>query len=181
MPLRIVRLFLARPSYLLVLFPGKAGRERRARLLATTGGAVPQTSMLAYHHALVQLLAQLASGFHNEVEMLIQSVMPLDELCEHILDSFCPHQARASFFVRRFSPMTISPGYHPLQVRASFLALLKEAYTITQLKVAALARSPAIWQVPTHAAHSKYRRSKYSHSKYSHLACAHAARNVTIM
>jgi hypothetical protein len=32
-------------------------------------------------------------------------------------------------------------------VRASFLALLKEAYTTTQLKVAALKSSPAIWQV----------------------------------
>ena len=36
-----------------------------------------------------------------------------------------------------------------LQVRASFLALLKEAYTTTQLKVAALKSSPAIWQVLT--------------------------------
>ena len=32
-------------------------------------------------------------------------------------------------------------------MRASFLALLKEAYTTTQLKVAALKSSPAIWQV----------------------------------
>ena len=39
--------------------------------------------------------------------MLIQSVVPLDELCEHICDSFCPHQ-----------------------VRASLLTLLKEAYTL---------------------------------------------------
>ena len=30
--------------------------------------------MLAYHHALVQLLAQLAFGFHNEVETLILAV-----------------------------------------------------------------------------------------------------------
>ena len=34
-------------------------------------------------------------------------------------------------------------------MRASFLALLKEAYTTTQLKVAALKSSPAIWQVVT--------------------------------
>ena len=34
-------------------------------------------------------------------------------------------------------------------MRASFLALLKEAYTTTQLKVAALKSSPAIWQVLT--------------------------------
>ena len=126
MPLNILRLFLARPNYLLILFMGKPGRERRARQLATTKGQVPQTSMVAFHHALVQLLAQLAFGFHNEVEMLIQSIMPLDELCEHICDHFCPHA-----------------------VRASFLVLLKETYTITQLKVAALAISPSVWQVIT--------------------------------
>ena len=34
-------------------------------------------------------------------------------------------------------------------MRASFLTLLKEAYTTTQLKVAALKSSPAIWQVIT--------------------------------
>jgi len=44
-PLRILHLLLARPSYLLVLFLGKAGREKRARLLATTRGLVPQTSI----------------------------------------------------------------------------------------------------------------------------------------
>jgi len=128
-PLSILRLFLAKPNYLLILFPGKAGRERRARQLATKSGVhgtIPPTSMVAFHHALVQLLAQLSFGFHNEVEMLIQSIMPLDELCEHICDHFCPHA-----------------------VRASFLVLLKETYTITQLKVAALAISPSVWQVIT--------------------------------
>ena len=51
-------------------------------------------------------MSRLCLAYTSQVEMLIQSVVPLDELCEHICDSFCPHQ-----------------------VRASFLTLLKEAYT----------------------------------------------------
>ena len=81
-------------------------RLHLAHISPTSRPHLAHISQVAYHHALVQLLAQLAFGFHNEVEMLIQSVVPLDELCEHICDSFCPHQ-----------------------VRASFLTLLKEAYT----------------------------------------------------
>ena len=37
----------------------------------------------------------------------------------------------------------------PYSIRASFLCLLKEVYTITQLKVVALSQSPAVWQVVT--------------------------------
>ena len=149
-------------------------------------------SQVAYHHALVQLLAQLAFGFHNEVEMhisptsrlhlahyspmsrlylayishtsrlhlalclaytsqvemLIQSVVPLDELCEHICDSFCPHQVRASLLTllkEAYTPGPLllpNPNPVPDQVRASFLTLLKEAYTTTQLKVCSVVITP---------------------------------------
>ena len=82
------------------------------------------TGIIAFHHALVQLLAELCSGLANEVEMYVQSVVPLHEACAHICDGLCPYAIRASFF-----------------------ALLMEAYTVTSLKVQGLAHSPAVWQV----------------------------------
>ena len=60
----------------------------------------------------------------NEVELTIQTVVPLHEACAHICDIVCPYTIRASFF-----------------------CLLKEVYTVTRLKVVALSQSPAVWQV----------------------------------
>ena len=59
---------------------GTAGREKRARSIIVAGGVVNEASSVAYHHALIQLLAELASGFHNTIEMLVQSIVPLDEV-----------------------------------------------------------------------------------------------------
>lgn len=60
----------------------------------------------------MQLLAELCAGLANEVEMYVQNVVPLHEACAHICDSLCPYA-----------------------VRASFLALLMEAYTVTRCAV----------------------------------------------
>lgn len=79
-PLAILRKLLAKPSYLLVLFPGAAGREKRARHLAAAPGPIADHSIIGYHHAVVQLLAELANGFHVETEMLVQSIVPLPEV-----------------------------------------------------------------------------------------------------
>ena len=113
-------------GYLLVLYAGAQGRERRARELASLTEAQQreETSTVAFHHALVQLLAELSAGLANEVEMLVQSIVPLHEVCAHVCDAFCPYAIRASFFV-----------------------LLLEAYTVTALKVQSLVQSPAVWQV----------------------------------
>ena len=127
LPLKIMRKLLAAPNgYLLVLYEGTTGRENRARELASASGAQLQsdTGMVAFHHALVQLLAELSSGLANEVEMYVQSIVPLHEACAHICDAFCPYAIRASFFV-----------------------LLLEGYTVTALKVQSLVQSPAVWQV----------------------------------
>ena len=127
LPLKIMRRLLGAPNgYLLVLYSGTAGRERRARELASLSQAaqLSDTGMVAFHHGLVQLLAELCSGLANEVEMHVQSVLPLHEVCAHICDAFCPYAIRASFFV-----------------------VLMEGYTVTALKVQSLVQSPAIWQV----------------------------------
>ena len=127
LPAKIMCRLLAAPSgYLLVLYSGTAGREKRARELAGLSEAqrYGDTGMVAFHHGLVQLLAELSSGLANEVEMYVQSIVPLHEACAHLCDSFCPYAIRASFFV-----------------------LLMEGYTITALKVSSLAHSPAVWQV----------------------------------
>ena len=44
--------------------------------------------------------------------MLVQSAIPIKEVCAHLCDTLCPHQIRASFFT-----------------------LLREVYTVTALKV----------------------------------------------
>ena len=113
-------------GYLIVLYSGPAGRERRARELATLDDSTMAagTGMVAFHHGVVQLLAELSSGLSNEVEMLVQSIVPLHEVCAHICDAFCPYAIRASFFF-----------------------FLVESYTVTALKVQSLVQSPAVWQV----------------------------------
>merc|ERR1711965_240513 len=95
------RLLAAPNGYLLVLYTGVAGRERRARELASLSEAARycDTGMGAFHHGLVQLLAELCSGLANEVEMYVQSIVPLHQACAHICDAFCPYAIRASFFV----------------------------------------------------------------------------------
>ena len=126
-PLKIMRKLLDAPNgYLLVLYAGTTGREKRARELASVGDVekAADTGMVAFHHALVQLLAELCSGLANEVEMYVQTIVPLHETCAHICDAFCPYAIRASFFV-----------------------LLLEGYTVTALKVQSLVQSPAVWQV----------------------------------
>lgn len=68
--LRIMRKLLAPSSgHLLVLYAGAQGRERRARELASLASATQQedTSMVAFHHVLVQLLSELSAGLANEV------------------------------------------------------------------------------------------------------------------
>ena len=126
-PLKIMRRLLAQENgYLLVLYSGAAGRERRARELASLSEAqrYADTGMISFHHALVQLLAELCSGLANEVEMHVQSIVPLHEACAHVCDPFCPYAIRASFFM-----------------------LLMEGFTVTALKVQALVQSPAVWQM----------------------------------
>ena len=90
----------------------------------TGDGRHDATGLVAFHHGLVQLLAELSAGLANEVEMLVQSIVPLHEVCAHICDAFCPYA-----------------------IRASFLVLLMESYTVTALKVQSLVQSPAVWQV----------------------------------
>ena len=127
LPLNIIHRLLEAPNgYLLVLYSGAAGREKRARELASLSEAqrLSDTGMVAFHHGLVQLLAELCAGLANEVEMHVQSAVPLHEVCSHICDAFCPYAIRASFFY-----------------------LLMEAYTVTALKVGSLIHSPAVWQV----------------------------------
>lgn len=118
LPLKIMRRLLAAPNgYLLVLYSGAAGREKRARELASLSDAAraADTGMVAFHQGLVQLLAELSSGLAHEVEMHVQAIVPLHEACAHICDVFCPYAIRASFFV-----------------------LLLEGFTVTALKVQAL-------------------------------------------
>jgi hypothetical protein len=73
LPLKIMRRLLAAPDgYLLVLYSGSIGREKRARELAVLSDAARDAGMVAFHHGLVQLLAELCSGLANEVEMYVQ-------------------------------------------------------------------------------------------------------------
>lgn len=131
LPVRILRKILLQSKETLVLFQGDELRAARKGLpvAGPDGSHKPDHKpdrRLAYHHALLQLLADLASGLDGEIEMLIQSVYPLHEVCAHACDS-------------RFS----------YEVRASVLHVLKEVYAATHLKVAAMATSKDVWQVVT--------------------------------
>ena len=71
--LLILRKFLARPDYLLILFPGAAGREKRARYLSQTNGEIGENSFVAFHHALVKLLVEpwATANYHFLVTKLL--------------------------------------------------------------------------------------------------------------